>query len=222
MLRRFAVFLLVFQSILFLGHFLLFKTLLAAWGPVDPSATMAMGIALAILGASFLSTSLLAFRFSSPLVRVIYTIGAVWLGIFNYLFLASIAWWLLYALFSFLNLRAANSVSAFVFFGAALAISVYGLINAAIPRIKRLLDYRPDMIAIATCRRKQAGGLFAGTLAAQADILTRAAAAGSQIVDLELESAQSMKPADLNRLRGEPSTPREKSTGGKSQTTRNP
>jgi len=138
MLRRFAVFLLVFQSILFLGHFLLFKTLLAAWGPVDHSTTMALGIALAILGASFLSTSLLAFRFSSPLVRIIYTIGAVWLGIFNYLFLASIAWWLLYALFSFLNLRAANSVSAFVFFGTALAISVYGLINAAIPRIKHV------------------------------------------------------------------------------------
>ena len=74
---------------------------------------------------------------------------------------------------------------------------------AAIPRIKRLLDYRPDMIAIATCRRKQAGGLFAGSLAAQADILTRAAAAGCQIVDLELESAQSMKPADLDHLRGE-------------------
>ncbi len=74
---------------------------------------------------------------------------------------------------------------------------------AAIPRIKRLLDYRPDMIAIATCRRKQTGGLFAGSMAAQADILTRAAAAGAQIVDLELESAQSMKSADLERLRGE-------------------
>ncbi len=138
MLRRFAVFLLVFQSILFLAHFLLFKTLLAAWGPAGPSTTMALGIALAILGASFLATSLLAFRFSSPLVRIVYIVGAVWLGIFNYLFLASAAWWLLHAILSLLNLRAANSASAFLLFGAALAIGVYGLINAAIPRVKHV------------------------------------------------------------------------------------
>lgn len=77
---------------------------------------------------------------------------------------------------------------------------------AAIPRIKRLMDFRPDMIAIATCRRKQAGGHFGGSLAAQVEVLTKASAVGCQIVDLELESAQAMKPAEFARLRGNVAT----------------
>ncbi len=138
MLRRLAVFLLFFQSILFLGHFLLFKTLLAAWGSFNPSTTVALGIALAILGASFLATSLLAFRFSSPLVRILYTIAAVWLGFFNYLFLASVTWWLLVGAATVLKIQLANRTSAFILFGLALAIGLYGLINAALPRLKHV------------------------------------------------------------------------------------
>jgi 3-dehydroquinate dehydratase/shikimate dehydrogenase len=71
----------------------------------------------------------------------------------------------------------------------------------AIQKIKRLMDYRPDMISIATCRRKQAGGNFSGSVASQLEILTKASAAGCQIADLELESAEALKPAELERFR---------------------
>ena len=138
MLRRFAVFLLVFQSILFLAHYFLFRTLLSAWGPFDSSTRFALGLTLAILAASFLSASLLAFRYSATWVRIVYIIGAVWLGIFNYLFLASIAYWLLYAAAAILKIPVANPISALILFGSALAISLYGLINAAIPRVKHV------------------------------------------------------------------------------------
>src|SRR5208283_5109794 len=62
MLRRFAIVLIVVQSVLFLAHFLLFLTILAAWGPAKPSSTRALGVALAILSVFFLGSSLLAFR----------------------------------------------------------------------------------------------------------------------------------------------------------------
>jgi predicted MPP superfamily phosphohydrolase len=138
MLRRFAVFLFVFQSILFLAHFFFFNTLLAAFGPVLNSCIWPLGIVLAILAASFLATSLLAFRYSSPIVRALYVPAAIWLGVFNYLFLAAIIWWLVYGFTTFLHIRISLLVSAYFLFGSALAISLYGLVNAAYPRVEHV------------------------------------------------------------------------------------
>src|SRR5512146_2810537 len=73
---------------------------------------------------------------------------------------------------------------------------------AAAPRIRKFLDTRPDATVIATCRRVQNGGKFKGALAAQLDVLLKAAAAGCQIVDIELESAESLRAGDLDKLRG--------------------
>jgi uncharacterized protein len=138
MLRRFAIFLFVFQSILFLAHYFLFRTLQSAWGPFDSSFRFALGLTLAILAILFLAASLLAFRYPATIVRFAYIIGAVWLGIFNYLFLAAIAWWILYGAANLLKIQYANSTLGLILFGAALAISLYGLINAALPRIKHV------------------------------------------------------------------------------------
>ena len=69
------------------------------------------------------------------------------------------------------------------------------------PKIKALYEMRPDMIAIATCRRASTGGRFKGTIAAQIDILAKAAASGCQIVDLEVESAEAMKASELEKFR---------------------
>ena len=71
----------------------------------------------------------------------------------------------------------------------------------ALPRIKRFLEYHPEVICIATCRRAANGGKFRGSLASQLDILTKAAAAGCQLVDIELQSALQLKSAQRERLR---------------------
>jgi predicted MPP superfamily phosphohydrolase len=138
MLRRFAIFLFVFQSILFLAHFFLFRTLLTAFAPFVTPIAKPLGLILGLLAASFLTTSLLAFRNSSMLVRALYIPAAIWLGTFNYLFLASIAWWLLYGAAAISRIPLPNSLAGAILFGTALAFSLYGLINAAIPRVKRL------------------------------------------------------------------------------------
>ncbi|MGA2965764.1 MAG: type I 3-dehydroquinate dehydratase, partial [Terriglobales bacterium] len=72
---------------------------------------------------------------------------------------------------------------------------------AALAKIRRFLETHRYATAIATCRRAASGGKFKGSLGAQLEVLSKAHAAGCQIVDLELESALRAKPEALARLR---------------------
>ncbi len=72
----------------------------------------------------------------------------------------------------------------------------------ALPRIKRFADSHPGTVIIATCRRVPNGGKFRGSIGSQLDILSKAAAAGCQLVDLELQTASKCKPEKLQKLRG--------------------
>ena len=67
-------------------------------------------------------------------------------------------------------------------------------------RLKQFLADRPLITAIATCRRKANGGYFAGTAAEEFDHLLAAARSGCQIVDLSLESAETLKDGARNRV----------------------
>ena len=71
----------------------------------------------------------------------------------------------------------------------------------SIPRIKRFFDSHLGTIAIATCRRASSGGKFRGSIASQLDILNKAAAAGCQLVDVELQTVSKVKPEQLQKLR---------------------
>src|SRR5436309_1749327 len=71
----------------------------------------------------------------------------------------------------------------------------------ALPKIKRFTEYHPQVVVIATCRRQASGGKFRGSLASQLEVLSKAASAGCQLLDLELQSASKCKPEQLQRLR---------------------
>src|SRR5712692_3296980 len=71
----------------------------------------------------------------------------------------------------------------------------------ALPKIKRFTEYHPHVVAVGTCRRVASGGKFRGSLASQLDILGKAATAGCQLLDIELQSALKCKPERLRRLR---------------------
>jgi 3-dehydroquinate dehydratase / shikimate dehydrogenase len=70
-----------------------------------------------------------------------------------------------------------------------------------LPKLKEFGGFHRDITLVATCRRAAAGGKFRGSVASQFEILQKAAAAGCQLVDIELESASSLKNADLEKLR---------------------
>jgi 3-dehydroquinate dehydratase / shikimate dehydrogenase len=71
----------------------------------------------------------------------------------------------------------------------------------ALSNLKEFLTRHRDVIGLATCRRKENGGGFTGSLASELDILLKAAEAGCQIVDLEVESAEHATRPQLARFR---------------------
>src|SRR5208282_5246552 len=72
---------------------------------------------------------------------------------------------------------------------------------SAISKVHRFLETHQYVTAIGTCRRAENGGKFKGSLASQLEVLGKAHAAGCQLVDLELQSAQKTKPDAIARLR---------------------
>src|SRR6202789_1791501 len=71
----------------------------------------------------------------------------------------------------------------------------------ALPKMKHFLAENNAVTAIATCRRTANGGKFSGKVADEIEILSKAAAAGFHIVDVDLESAEAMKKGELQKLR---------------------
>jgi len=72
---------------------------------------------------------------------------------------------------------------------------------AGLPKLKHFLDLHPEATVIATCRRVVNGGKFKGSAAAQLELLTKAAATGFQLVDLELQTAEMLKAGELADLK---------------------
>jgi len=71
----------------------------------------------------------------------------------------------------------------------------------ALPKIKHFFEMYPHAVVIATCRRTSSGGKFKGSVVSQLDLLGKAAAAGCQLVDVELQTAVKCKPEQLQKLR---------------------
>src|SRR5690242_9807327 len=68
-------------------------------------------------------------------------------------------------------------------------------------KLKTFVEFHPEALIVATCRRASNGGKFRGSIASQIDVLAKAANLGCQLVDIELETAARMKQADFNKLR---------------------
>ena len=71
----------------------------------------------------------------------------------------------------------------------------------ALPKFKQFFEDNTAATAIATCRRAANGGKFVGSVAAEVEILSKAAAHGFHLADIELQSAESIKKAGLQKLR---------------------
>ncbi|MGA8143973.1 MAG: metallophosphoesterase [Candidatus Acidiferrales bacterium] len=148
MRHRLAFFVTAIQITLFAGHAFVYLTAVHFWAPLSAPAITSLRVALALLSISFVTASLLAFRHSNLLVRSFYTLAAIWLGTFNFLFFACCALWPVYGAASLLGLRPDRRTFALVFLAGAVLASLYGFINAAATRVKRIivtLDNLPDV-----------------------------------------------------------------------------
>ena len=71
---------------------------------------------------------------------------------------------------------------------------------AALPKLKNFIELHPETTFIATCRRAPNGGKFKGSVAAQLAVLRKAAESGFPLADVELQSAEALKPDELRNL----------------------
>ena len=147
MRRRFAIFAGTIQTLLFLGHWFVYETWMQFSTPSTPREVRALQIALALLSVSFVASSLLAFRANNSFIRVFYTLAAAWMGVLNFLAMAAVSCWIVYAFVLLLRLPVRRSEIGAVLFAAAILVSLYGILNAGWVRVKRItvkLPHLPD------------------------------------------------------------------------------
>src|SRR5215468_10280481 len=70
-----------------------------------------------------------------------------------------------------------------------------------LPKFRQIFVSHRDLTAIATCRRVASGGHFRGSVASQYELLLKAGQSGFRLLDVELETAQALKPQELEKLR---------------------
>lgn len=101
---------------------------------------------MAICSVSFLITSLIGFRLTNMVLRCVYRITAVWLGFVNYAFFSAVACWVSYvALRLIRGAPPERDYFALGFLGLAVAVTAYGVINAAATRVKRITVKLPNL-----------------------------------------------------------------------------
>ena len=137
-MRRRLTFILIVQSILFLAHGLVFATWISFLPTARPGGVSALAIVFALLSLSFVAASALAFRYYNIFARAFYTAAAVWLGILNFLFLASIACWIVYAGARIARVQGPSQSVAGILFGIALVAAGYSVLNSLRLRTRRI------------------------------------------------------------------------------------
>ncbi len=133
-----AAFVAVFQCVLLVGHAFLYETWLYGLRSIGRSGGWQLPVIMLLLAVSFVSASLLAFRYNNPALRAFYRVAAVWLGAANFLLMAAIAAWVILgiALITHAAWNPATVIGAATAVGAA--VGIFGVVNANWTRVRRV------------------------------------------------------------------------------------
>jgi uncharacterized protein len=136
-IRGLVAFASVVQFILFLTHFFIYETWTFA-APGNEATALWLKVTVGVLSVSFLGTSLLAFRYTNPILRAVYRIAAVWLGIVSFLFFAAGASWVVFGVVRLAGVNVNFHVIVEILYAAAVLSGVAGVLNAGWTRIRRI------------------------------------------------------------------------------------
>ena len=137
----------IIQAFLFLVHSAIYGTWTFFWGATDYSHARELRIVLAILSVSFVAATLLAHQYFNPLVRAVYTIASVWLGLVNFFFLAACACWIVYGTPLLFGVHLEKRALVAVCFGLGLLAGICAIVNAAWTRVVRVAVKLPNLPA---------------------------------------------------------------------------
>jgi predicted MPP superfamily phosphohydrolase len=133
------------QVFLFLTHWFIYHTWAAFWWPMSASTALELRTTVFVLACSFMSAALLGFYHSNWLVRLFYRVAAVWLGLLNFFFWAACLCWLTSFAMKLAGMQANRPLVAGALFGLAVAVSLYGMVNARFIRIRRIPVQLPGL-----------------------------------------------------------------------------
>jgi predicted MPP superfamily phosphohydrolase len=133
------------QALLLLFHGFVYLTWTTLWGGPAGGRLTALRIVFALLAISFVPATLLAHRYFNGPVRFLYRLASIWLGTFNFLFLAACASWITYGVVRLAGLSVSGRSIAELFFGLAVVASLYGVLNAADIRVRRVQVKLPGL-----------------------------------------------------------------------------
>jgi predicted MPP superfamily phosphohydrolase len=97
------------------------------------------------LPVAFVLTTIVGFRHSNPLLRLVYAVSAAWLGLLNFAFFAAAACWIFAGIAWCIHETLPNFQLASFLFGAAIIATAYGLINASWLRVTRVTIPLPHL-----------------------------------------------------------------------------
>lgn len=134
------------QSILWLGHWLIFATW-TSFVPTGANASRILAAALFLLSISFTVSSILSFRYANAFVAGLYTVAAVWTGILNFLTWAALLIWVVDVPFRIAgaNTDTVRLALGLSIFGAAVLVSLAGFVNARVLRVRRHTVELPNL-----------------------------------------------------------------------------
>jgi len=135
--RRILGFIVVIQLVLWLTHYFLYRTWTYRLPVADTTERPWLQVILGVLSITFVAASTLAFSYTSAPVRVLYRIGAVWMGLLSFLFLAGVLAWLVLGLATVAHVPLDFHLLVEVLFALAMAAGLYGVFNASWTRITR-------------------------------------------------------------------------------------
>jgi hypothetical protein len=130
-------FIAIIQSFLFLIHLFLYQTWAFSSAGTASHGGFWAKLALGVLSISFVSASLLAYRYTNAPLRAFYRAAAVWTGMLTFLFFAALLSWIIFG-----AAQLAGSAGNFhriveVLFAIAAVTGFYGVFNASWTRITR-------------------------------------------------------------------------------------
>jgi uncharacterized protein len=129
--------------LLFFAHYFIFLTFNKFFN-IDRKNYIWLAAAL-VLSASFVMASFFTNYSNLQAAKIIYYAVSMWHGVLVFLLISSALSWFVYFLDNHLKTGLPTQKLIHIFFAAALAVSIYGLLNAADPKIKNVEIYLDNL-----------------------------------------------------------------------------
>ncbi|MFZ2522981.1 MAG: metallophosphoesterase [Minisyncoccia bacterium] len=140
---QFILFFGVLTFFLYIGNFVIYDALSVIFHIFDSSQLLFLASMLGIFSGSLVASTIIGNKYYNWFTRFYYTLSAVWIGFFVYMFLASFA----YGVIMIISGQLFVEIGAVLIF-MALVISIYGIIHAKkiyVMEIKISLPQLPDV-----------------------------------------------------------------------------